>query len=85
MKNRDNVPEEVVEVFVDTLISDYRDIFGQDPNIKQFTRLVDYFGMEKVKQVMEYLYIKGVNGPREGQKNNPMGYLYVVCKGFKVR
>lgn len=83
--NKDNVPEEVVEVFVDTLINDFKEIFGQEPDIKKLTRLVDYFGIEKVRQVMEYLYIKGVNGPHEGQKNNPMGYLYVVCKGFKVK
>lgn len=78
MPNKYDIPDELIE----TLAEDYKLIFNQDPNPDRLAALAHYFGIEKVTQVLEYLFIKGVNGPQAGQRDNPMGYLFVTCRGW---
>lgn len=71
-----DTPMEMVE----TLAEYYTKVFESDPDMERFKGLIDYFGYERVSEVLEKLFIRGAGKPKEGTKNNPLGYLYMICR-----
>lgn len=57
-------------------------VFGEEGDEVRLERLCKYWDIALVDRVLNYLLIYGLLPPREGQKHNPYGLLFVLCGKF---
>lgn len=70
---------------VNNLMEKFAKIFNREVDTERLTALIDFWGIDKMTDAINYLLITGVWEIKEGCRDNPYGLLYKICKNYNFK